>query len=96
MNNAPDHMDTTLNRKAFKEFVMDKVDEDNLTEIENNLRDGKINNSNKEVMMDYLGKLYNRIKEIKTLEYTYEGELNLNVNSYLQRIKTLLERIHQI
>lgn len=87
-------MDSALNRRSFEEFVLEKVDEDNLLEIEKNLKEGKISNSNKEEIMDYLGKLYNKIAGIKALEYEYEGELNINVNTYLQRIKMLLEKIH--
>jgi hypothetical protein len=88
--------DEILNKRAYSEFVMDSIDENNLKEIEKSLSKGQIDKNNKAMMIDYLLKLYRKIAEIKKQEYSYEGEDNTNINNYLMQIKTLLDKIRNI
>jgi len=87
--------DATLVDKSYKEFKLDKIDEVNLNDIEKSLEHHKINSSNKEDMLDYLNKLLQKILEIKRLEYSYEGDNNLNINEYLSRIMLLKEKVER-
>jgi len=88
--------DEILNKRAYNEFVIDSIDENNLKEIEKSLSNGQINAENKSMMTEYLLKLYKKIAEIKKQEYAYEGDENTNINNYLSRIRSLMEKIKSI
>ncbi len=86
----------TYKKETYKEFRLSDIQEHNLKEIEVELKNKKINNSNKDTMLEYLEGLYNDITKIKEVEYAYEGEQNFNINRYLQRIKKLMQEIEAI
>lgn len=85
-----------IKKKNYKEYVLDSVDENNLKDIEKSLEKGIIDSTNKKMMLDYLFNLHKKISEIKRNEFEYEGENNMNVNMYLNRIRKLIEKIQEI
>jgi hypothetical protein len=87
--------DMSIQSRSYIEFKLEKVDEDNLREIENLLSTQKIDSSNKGWIIEYLTTLYRKIQNIKKMEYVHEGENNENVNEYLERISSLKSRIER-
>lgn len=86
----------TYMKRTYEGFILDKVDEDNLKEIASNLREGKINSSNKKTILEYLSKIHQKINNIKKNEFSYEGEGNTNVNMYIEKIEKLAKKISEI
>jgi hypothetical protein len=91
-----DFDDSIMQVRSYKEFKMEKIDKDNLNEIEKNLLENKITSSNRNEILTYLSRMLRKINEIKKQEYHYEGEHNDNLNEYLKRIILLKEKIEQI
>lgn len=91
-----DISDDEAKKRSYREFVMDRFDEASLKDIETSLEKGKINSSNKKIMIEFLINLHKKISDIKANEYAYEGDNNLNINIYLSRIKNLLEKLYRI
>ena len=85
-----------MKKKAYEEFELSLVDEQNLKELEKNIKEKKIDSSNKTDMLDYLMELHSKLLETKESEYEYEGDANLNINSYLRRVELLMNKINQI
>ncbi|MGV8151087.1 MAG: hypothetical protein ACP5NV_05145 [Candidatus Woesearchaeota archaeon] len=98
MTNFDDYFvgDEVIKKKNYKEFHLPKEDEDSLKDIEKTLHAGKINSSNKSMYLDFLYKLYVKVQMIKKNEYEYEGENNLNVNIYVDRIQSLIRKINEV
>jgi intein/homing endonuclease len=88
--------DSVMQVRGYKEFKLDKIDENNLNDIENSLNNGKISSNNKRDLLIYLNGLFRKIAEIKKREYVHEGDDNENVNEYLERISILKSRVEQI
>jgi hypothetical protein len=98
MTNFDDYFvgDEVVKLRAYKEFNLEMVDEANLNEIEHSLNAKKLNKHNCKDSLEYLEDLFRKIQQIKANEYSYEGDANLNVNTYLERIKTLIIKIKQL
>jgi hypothetical protein len=88
--------DETLKKQNYEEFRLNSVQEHNLKEIEQSLKNKKVNGDNKKDILDYLQDLYTELSIIKKDEYQYEGEQNFNINRELQRIKKLIETVEKI
>ncbi len=88
--------DSVLKKKVYEEFELSLVEEQNLNELEKNIKENKINSSNKADMLDYLTGLHTKLRKIKEAEYEYEGDANLNINTYLRRVENLINKINQI
>jgi hypothetical protein len=88
--------DEVIKLRSYKEYKLDKHDEDSVKEIEKALDSKKLNSSNKKDSVEYLEHLYNKIVQVKSNEYEYEGDANLNVNSYMEHIKELLVRLRKL
>jgi hypothetical protein len=67
-----------------------------LKEIEKNIKNHNITKEHKNEILDYLNKLLNYVASIKKQEYEYEGDMNININEYLIKIKSLIEQINTI
>lgn len=98
MTNFDDYFvgDEIIKKKNYKEFVLPKHDQESLADIEKTLKEGKIDSSNKTMYLEYLLKLFNSIDMIKRNEHEYEGDNNLNVNMYLNRIQGLIKKIQEV
>lgn len=88
--------DETLKKQSYQGYKLSSVQEKNLQEIEKELKEGKLSHSNKEDVLDYLNGLHIELLKVREQEYSYEGEDNLNVNRYLQRVKKLIEAIDKL
>jgi len=88
--------DDSMQTRSYIEFKLEKIDEDNLRDIEKSYSIGKIDSSNKRVMLEYLVKLYKKISDIKKMEHAHEGDDNENINEYLERIISLKKNIEKI
>ncbi len=88
--------DSIMQVRGYKEFKLDKIDENNLNDIENSLNNGKVNSGNKRDLLIYLNSLFKKISDIKKREHIHEGDDNENVNEYLHKISTLKSRVEQI
>lgn len=88
--------DEIIKKKNYNEFVLPKHDQESLADIEKSLKEGKINSSNKAMYLEYLLKLFGKIDTIKKNEHEYEGDNNLNVNMYLDRIQRLIKKIQEV
>lgn len=86
----------TYMKRAYDGFIIDKLAEDNINEITSNLKEGKINSSNKKTILEYLSKIHEKISTVKKNEFAYEGEENTNVNIYIARIEKLAKKISEI
>lgn len=98
MTNFDDYFvgDETIKKKNYGEFVLAKEDQASLDDIEKTLKAGKINSSNKNMYLDFLFKLHGKIDIIRRNEREYEGDNNLNVNIYLDRIQRLIKKIQEV
>jgi len=98
MTNFDDYFtgDEVIKMRAYEEFSLDKVDEANLLEIEKSIHSGKLNKHNSRDSLEYLEDLFRKIQQIKGNEREYEGDANLNVNEYLERIKTLIQQVKRL
>ncbi|HYD03175.1 MAG TPA: hypothetical protein VEC16_02650 [Alphaproteobacteria bacterium] len=79
--------------RAYTEFKLSKVEEDNLKDIENTINARKVDASNKGFMMTYLKSLHTKIQNVKENERQFEGDDNANVNEYLERISLLMNKL---
>lgn len=98
MTNFDDYFvgDETIKKKNYGEFVLPKEDQASLDDIEKTLKAGKVNSSNKNMYLEYLFKMYAKIQTVKNNEREYEGENNLNVNIYLNRIQSIIKKIQEV
>jgi hypothetical protein len=98
MSNFDDYFvgDETIKKKNYGEFVLPKEDQASIDDIEKTLKAGKVNSSNKNMYLEFLFKLYGKIDIIKRNEREYEGDNNLNVNIYLDRIQRLIKKIQEV
>jgi len=98
MSNFDDYFvgDETIKKKNYNEFVLPKEDQASLDDIEKTLKEGKIDSSNKNMYLEFLFKLHGKIDIIRRNEREYEGDNNLNVNIYLNRIQSLIKRIQEV
>jgi hypothetical protein len=87
--------DETLKRNLYKEYKLSEAEEASLKDIETQLKNRKIDSSNRDELLEYLESLHSKIMKVKEAEYSYEGEHNLNINRYLQRIKKLAQEIER-
>lgn len=94
MDDPYDVPDSTLNKKAYKEFTLDIIDANNLAEIEKALSK-PIDDKTRHDFLEYLSKLSARLNDIRAAEREYEGDLNINVNAYIRRVITLIERLQK-
>jgi len=81
-----------LKRRAFKEFVLPPVDDQNLHEIEEMVDHAKPIADPKSIL-EYLQNLSDRISEAKRVEMTSAGNQNRNCDAYLRRIERLTGKI---
>ena len=88
--------DSVMQNRGYEEFRLDKIDEDNLYDIENCLKNGKINSENKMDILTYLNTLFRKMSDIRKRENILVPEDNENVHDYLDRISKLRFQIEQI
>ena len=98
MTNFDDYFvgDEVIKKKNYKEFSLPKEDEESIKDIEKTLKAGKINSSNKNMYLDFLYKLSAKVQMIKRNEYEYEGDHNINVELYLERINSLIRKVSEV
>jgi hypothetical protein len=98
MTNFDDYFvgDETIQKKNYNEYVLPKEDQSSLDDIEKTLNSGKVNSSNKNMYLEFLFKLHDKIDIIKRNEREYEEDNNLNVNIYLNMIQSLIKRIQEV
>ena len=88
--------DETIKKQEYQEFELSDVQEKNLKEIEDELKNKKITILNKKDMLEYLQTLYTDVLRIKKEEYPYEGDSNFNINRALEKIKNLIQEVEKV
>ena len=86
----------TLRKENYEGYELSDFHEKNLKEIEKELKERKINSTNKGAILEYLQKLYTELSMTKKQEYPYEGESNFSINRDLQRVKKLMDEVERI
>ena len=83
--------DDVIKKRNYKEFILSREDEESLLDIEKSIKEKKT--FNKKDILEFLQKLNAKVYAAKKNEYEYEGENNLNLNEYLDRIKKLMDAV---